>query len=136
VLADRVVVMTASPATVCGDFTVGLERPRSVEEVRPQPPSSATSTRKSGKRCAIRSRQPEAREPPMSHDVLTEAAKSAPEVEIETEEQILDRVRGNAPPRSAAYLGPARRPCRAVARRLGGHGQPLDRPVSSIRSRR
>ncbi|MEU4344317.1 ABC transporter ATP-binding protein [Nocardia sp. NPDC023852] len=34
VLADRVVVMTASPATICGDFTVGLERPRSVEDVR------------------------------------------------------------------------------------------------------
>ncbi|MEU7632138.1 ABC transporter ATP-binding protein [Nocardia sp. NPDC049220] len=34
VLADRVVVMTASPATVCGDFTVGLPRPRSVEDVR------------------------------------------------------------------------------------------------------
>ncbi|MET9491492.1 ABC transporter ATP-binding protein [Nocardia sp. NPDC006630] len=33
-LADRVVVMTASPATVCGDFTVTLERPRNVEEVR------------------------------------------------------------------------------------------------------
>ncbi|GAA5061764.1 ABC transporter ATP-binding protein [Nocardia callitridis] len=37
VLADRVIVMTASPATVCGDFTVGLERPRSVEEVRLTP---------------------------------------------------------------------------------------------------
>ena len=34
VLADRVVVMTASPATVCGDFTVSLDRPRNVEEVR------------------------------------------------------------------------------------------------------
>ncbi|RJO73584.1 ABC transporter ATP-binding protein [Nocardia panacis] len=34
VLADRVVVMTASPATVCGDFPVGLARPRAVEEVR------------------------------------------------------------------------------------------------------
>ncbi|MER7453141.1 ABC transporter ATP-binding protein [Nocardia beijingensis] len=34
VLADRVVVMTASPATVCGDFPVGLARPRSVEDVR------------------------------------------------------------------------------------------------------
>ncbi|MBF6064445.1 ABC transporter ATP-binding protein [Nocardia terpenica] len=34
VLADRVVVMTASPATVCGDFRVTLERPRTVEEVR------------------------------------------------------------------------------------------------------
>ena len=34
VLADRVVVMTASPATVCGDFTVTLDRPRDVEEVR------------------------------------------------------------------------------------------------------
>ncbi|WP_280368169.1 ABC transporter ATP-binding protein [Nocardia wallacei] len=33
-LADRVVVMTASPATVCGDFTVTLDRPRDVEEVR------------------------------------------------------------------------------------------------------
>ncbi|MBW0274783.1 mannosyltransferase [Nocardia sp. MH4] len=33
-LADRVVVMTASPATVCGDFRVTLERPRNVEEVR------------------------------------------------------------------------------------------------------
>ncbi|WP_405135884.1 ABC transporter ATP-binding protein [Nocardia sp. NBC_01388] len=33
-LADRVVVMTASPATVCGDFTVTLERPRNVEQVR------------------------------------------------------------------------------------------------------
>lgn len=33
-LADRVVVMTASPATVCGDFAVTLERPRNVEEVR------------------------------------------------------------------------------------------------------
>lgn len=34
VLADRVVVMTASPATVCGDFSVSLDRPRDVEEVR------------------------------------------------------------------------------------------------------
>ncbi|MFI6172791.1 ABC transporter ATP-binding protein [Nocardia sp. NPDC051052] len=34
VLADRVVVMTASPATVCGNFTVALDRPRDVEEVR------------------------------------------------------------------------------------------------------
>ncbi|WP_067892298.1 ABC transporter ATP-binding protein [Nocardia vaccinii] len=33
-LADRVVVMTASPATVCGDYRVDLERPRNVEEVR------------------------------------------------------------------------------------------------------
>ncbi|WP_330181965.1 ABC transporter ATP-binding protein [Nocardia sp. NBC_01503] len=33
-LADRVVVMTASPATVCGDFKVALERPRNVEQVR------------------------------------------------------------------------------------------------------
>ncbi|MBF6330123.1 ABC transporter ATP-binding protein [Nocardia transvalensis] len=33
-LADRVVVMTASPATVCGDFRVTLDRPRNVEEVR------------------------------------------------------------------------------------------------------
>ncbi|WP_099051802.1 ABC transporter ATP-binding protein [Mycobacteroides salmoniphilum] len=33
-LADRVVVMTASPATVCGDFPVTLTRPRDVEEVR------------------------------------------------------------------------------------------------------
>lgn len=33
-LADRVVVMTASPATVCGDFPVTLDRPRDVEEVR------------------------------------------------------------------------------------------------------
>jgi NitT/TauT family transport system permease protein len=32
----------------------------------------------------------------VSHDVLAKAAESAPEVEIETEEQILDRVRGNA----------------------------------------
>lgn len=34
VLADRVVVMTASPATVCGDFQVALDRPRDVEEIR------------------------------------------------------------------------------------------------------
>ncbi|WP_433664481.1 ABC transporter ATP-binding protein [Nocardia sp. CA-128927] len=34
VLADRVVVMTASPATVCGNFTVPLDRPRDVEEIR------------------------------------------------------------------------------------------------------
>jgi NitT/TauT family transport system ATP-binding protein len=33
-LADRVVVMTASPATVKADFTVGLARPRNVEEIR------------------------------------------------------------------------------------------------------
>ncbi|MUM18964.1 ABC transporter ATP-binding protein [Mycobacterium sp. CBMA271] len=33
-LADRVLVMTASPATVCGDFPVKLSRPRDVEEVR------------------------------------------------------------------------------------------------------
>ncbi|MBY8861659.1 ABC transporter ATP-binding protein [Nocardia sp. CA2R105] len=33
-LADRVVVMTASPATVCGDYRVDLARPRNVEEVR------------------------------------------------------------------------------------------------------
>ena len=34
VLADRVVVMTASPATVCGDFPITLGRPRHVAEVR------------------------------------------------------------------------------------------------------
>ncbi len=33
-LADRVVVMTASPATVKATFTVPLERPREVEEIR------------------------------------------------------------------------------------------------------
>jgi len=33
-LADKVVVMTASPATVKGVFAVPLERPRTVEEVR------------------------------------------------------------------------------------------------------
>lgn len=33
-VADRVVVMTASPATVCGDFAVTLDRPRNVEEIR------------------------------------------------------------------------------------------------------
>ena len=33
-VADRVVVMTASPATVCGDFVVGLDRPRCVEKIR------------------------------------------------------------------------------------------------------
>ncbi|QIS11820.1 ABC transporter ATP-binding protein [Nocardia arthritidis] len=34
VLADRVIVMTASPATICGNFPVALDRPRNVEEVR------------------------------------------------------------------------------------------------------
>jgi NitT/TauT family transport system ATP-binding protein len=33
-LADKVVVMTSSPATVKATFTVGLDRPRTVEEVR------------------------------------------------------------------------------------------------------
>lgn len=33
-VADRVVVMTASPATICGDFVVDVDRPRCVEEVR------------------------------------------------------------------------------------------------------
>lgn len=33
-LADRVVVMTASPATIKADFRVDLPRPRNVEEVR------------------------------------------------------------------------------------------------------
>jgi NitT/TauT family transport system ATP-binding protein len=36
-LADRVVVMTASPATVKATFTVPLERPRKVEEIRMTP---------------------------------------------------------------------------------------------------
>ncbi|GAB3277130.1 ABC transporter ATP-binding protein [Sinomonas notoginsengisoli] len=36
-LADRVVVMTASPATIKADFRVDLERPRNVEEVRLTP---------------------------------------------------------------------------------------------------
>jgi NitT/TauT family transport system ATP-binding protein len=36
-LADRVVVMTASPATVKATFTVALPRPRDVEEVRLTP---------------------------------------------------------------------------------------------------
>jgi sulfonate transport system ATP-binding protein len=33
-LADRVIVMTASPATVKGSFDVPIERPRDVEEIR------------------------------------------------------------------------------------------------------
>lgn len=37
VLADRVVVMTASPATVKDDFTVEIPRPRNVEELRMDP---------------------------------------------------------------------------------------------------
>lgn len=36
-LADRVVVMTASPATVKDDFTVEIPRPRNVEELRMDP---------------------------------------------------------------------------------------------------
>ncbi|UGQ12013.1 ABC transporter ATP-binding protein [Yinghuangia sp. ASG 101] len=36
-LADRVVVLTASPATIKDTFTVPLERPRAVEEVRLTP---------------------------------------------------------------------------------------------------
>lgn len=36
-LADRVVVMTASPASVKDDFTVTLPRPRNVEELRMDP---------------------------------------------------------------------------------------------------
>lgn len=36
-LADRVVVMTASPATIKADFRVDLPRPRDVEEVRLTP---------------------------------------------------------------------------------------------------
>ncbi|MBG0740736.1 ABC transporter ATP-binding protein [Paeniglutamicibacter antarcticus] len=36
-LADRVVVMTASPATIKAEFTVTLPRPRDVEEVRLTP---------------------------------------------------------------------------------------------------
>ncbi|MBW4095053.1 MAG: ABC transporter ATP-binding protein [Acidobacteria bacterium] len=36
-LADRVVVMTASPATIKAEFPVNLERPRDVEEVRLTP---------------------------------------------------------------------------------------------------
>ncbi|GAB3885795.1 hypothetical protein GCM10029964_049040 [Kibdelosporangium lantanae] len=36
-LADRVVVMTSSPATVKASFEVPLERPRQVEEVRLTP---------------------------------------------------------------------------------------------------
>jgi NitT/TauT family transport system ATP-binding protein len=37
VLGDRVVVMTAGPATVKGSFDVPLERPRDAEEVRLTP---------------------------------------------------------------------------------------------------
>jgi NitT/TauT family transport system ATP-binding protein len=36
-LADRVVVMTASPARIKDTFTVGLDRPRNVEEIRMTP---------------------------------------------------------------------------------------------------
>src|SRR3954447_3469592 len=36
-LADRVVVMTASPARIKDDFVVDLERPRAVEEIRMTP---------------------------------------------------------------------------------------------------
>ncbi|GAP54734.1 uncharacterized ABC transporter ATP-binding protein MJ0412 [Arthrobacter sp. Hiyo6] len=36
-LADRVVVMTASPATIKAEFRVDLPRPRDVEEVRLTP---------------------------------------------------------------------------------------------------
>ncbi|GAA0648086.1 ABC transporter ATP-binding protein [Kutzneria viridogrisea] len=36
-LADKVVVMTASPATVKATFEVGLDRPRDVEEIRMTP---------------------------------------------------------------------------------------------------
>ena len=36
-LADRVVVMTASPARVKDDFRIDLERPRDVEEIRMSP---------------------------------------------------------------------------------------------------
>jgi NitT/TauT family transport system ATP-binding protein len=41
-LADRVVVMTASPATVKAIFEVPLERPRDVEEIRMTPAFTAT----------------------------------------------------------------------------------------------
>jgi NitT/TauT family transport system ATP-binding protein len=37
VLADRVIVMSASPATVKDVFDVGLSRPRQVEELRLTP---------------------------------------------------------------------------------------------------
>ncbi|HWD77748.1 MAG TPA: ABC transporter ATP-binding protein [Kribbella sp.] len=36
-LADRVVVMTASPARIKDDFRIGLDRPRNVEEIRMTP---------------------------------------------------------------------------------------------------
>ncbi len=36
-LADRVVVMTASPARIKDTFTVELDRPRNVEEIRMTP---------------------------------------------------------------------------------------------------
>jgi NitT/TauT family transport system ATP-binding protein len=36
-LADRVVIMTASPATIKAEFRVDLPRPRDVEEVRLTP---------------------------------------------------------------------------------------------------
>ena len=37
-LSDRVVVMSAGPAaTIIGDFTVGLERPRDTSEIRLDP---------------------------------------------------------------------------------------------------
>jgi NitT/TauT family transport system ATP-binding protein len=41
-LADRVVVMTASPATVKAIFEVPLDRPRDVEEIRMTPAFTAT----------------------------------------------------------------------------------------------
>ena len=76
-LADRVVVMTAAPATVKDDLRrCDLPRPREVEEIRLSR-SSWTSTGRSGPRCAKRSRSPAREEPAVSLDVGADARRGA-----------------------------------------------------------
>ncbi|NQE87030.1 ABC transporter permease [Nocardia terpenica] len=60
------------------------------------PRNSATCTPRSGARCATRSRPPARREPVVSPEVAERIAGAAPEVESESEEQILARARGQA----------------------------------------
>ncbi len=58
VLSDRVVVMTAGPATIKGTFDVPLDRPRDAEEVRLTGEFLDIYREVWGTRCAKRSRSP------------------------------------------------------------------------------
>ena len=73
-LADKVVVMTASPATVKDVFDVPLARPREGRGDAADAGVPSSCTARSGNRCAARSTRPARREPP----VLLDLARTVP----------------------------------------------------------